>query len=159
MVPLLSVALVAIVSLVLSVIAFGSTLAFNDVVSLTIANLFSSYFIGNTLLLWRRVTGGIQPFNPDEAELVNTIGATKLTWGPWKIPGIWGTLNNIFGSSFLLIVLFFSFFPTATDPTPATMNWSILLAGGIAIIALGYYMAYGRRSYKGPVVESVGEAY
>ena len=158
-VPLLSVALVAIVSLILSVIAFGSTLAFNDVVSLTIANLFSSYFIGNTLLLWRRMTGGIEPYNPDEVELVNTIGATKLTWGPWKIPGIWGILNNAFGSAFLLIVLFFSFFPTATDPTPATMNWSILLAGGIAIIALGYYFAYGRRSYKGPVVESVGEAY
>lgn len=159
MVPLLSVALVALVAVILSFIGFGSTLAFNIVVSLTVANLYSSYLIGNSLLLWRRIMGHVEPYNPDETDIVNTIGASRLTWGPWKIPGVLGIINNVIGCIYLLVVLVFSFFPSAVSPDVTTMNWSVLLAGAIAIISLAYYFAFGRRSYKGPIVETTGDGY
>lgn len=158
-VPLFSVALVAMAAVGLSLIGFGSAIAFNIMISLTVAHLYTSYFIGNALLLYRRIAGQIEPYSPDETDIVNTIGAARLTWGPWKVPGVLGIINNIVGCIFLLVVLFFSFFPTVNNPTPQTMNWSVLLAVGIASLALVYYIIVGRKTFKGPIVETVGDGY
>jgi choline transport protein len=77
----------------------------------------------------------------------------RTVWGPWKIPGVMGIANNAFACTYLTFVFFFSFWPTFKDVTVATMNWSILVTGGIALLSAVYYVVWARKTYHGPVVE------
>lgn len=64
-------------------ISFGSATAFNDIVSLSVSSLYSSYLICASLLLYRRLTGGIEVAaseNSGGSISKNTAGA-KLVWG------------------------------------------------------------------------------
>jgi choline transport protein len=141
------------ISILLSLIVLGSAVAFNDVVSLAINGLYTSYLIGNTLLLWRRITGQITPYAPHSATLTNTVGAGNLSWGPWCIPEPLGTISNALGCSYMLTVLFFSFWPVAANPNAASMNYSCVMVGAVIIFSMLYYILWARRFYKGPVVE------
>lgn len=78
----------------------------------------------------------------------------RLTWGPWKIKGLLGTVNNIVACCYLALMVFFSFWPNQLRiEDPAQMNWAVLVTGGVAIFSVGYYLIYAKNSYKGPVVE------
>lgn len=128
-------------------------MGFNDVVSLTINGIYSAYLIGNGLLLWRRVTGRIRPYNRDNTTLVN-ISEDTLMWGPTRIPEPFGTVVNAFGCAYLLVLLFFSFWPTAINPTVQTMNMSSLMVGVTIIWSIVYYLVWARKFYTGPVIET-----
>lgn len=52
----------------------------------------------------------------------------------------------------LLVIWIFSFFPLNKDVDPTTMNWSVVIFGGVVAVSLGYYVIYARRVYKGPVM-------
>ena len=151
--PLISIGFTATVAFLLSLIVFGSTLAFNDVVSLSISGLYTSYLIGNGLLLYRRLAGHIRPFSAGSEELTNTIDAEHLTWGPWRIREPIGTAVNMFSCAYLVVVLHFSYFPTAINPTAASMNYSSLMVGSVTLFSIGYYLIYARKTYTGPVIE------
>lgn len=107
-IPVTSVLTTAIFCILLALISIGSKVAFNDVVSLTLAALYASYFIACALLLWRRTTGSIK--SPDEVDAMDSEGynlpgsAGKLIWGPWKVQGILGVLINTFACIYLLII-------------------------------------------------------
>jgi hypothetical protein len=81
----------------------------------------------------------------------------RAYWGPWKIPGVLGIANNAFACIYLLFVFFFSFWPTYKEVTPATMNWSILVTGAVALLSTVYYLVWAKKTYHGPVVEIVPE--
>jgi choline transport protein len=151
--PIISISLTMVIAILLSFIGLGSSVAFNDVVSLTINGLYTSYLIGNTLLLYRRVTGGIKPYSAGDRTLTNTINADHLSWGPWRVPEPFGTIINAFGCAYLFTILIFSFWPIANHPGAAEMNYSSLMVGAVAIFSVAYYLIWGRRSYTGPVVE------
>jgi choline transport protein len=151
--PIISIGLTILIAVLLSFIGLGSAVAFNNVVSLSINGLYTSYLIGNTLLLWRRLTGAIGPYSPHDRSLTNTPDAESLTWGPWMIREPFGTIVNAFGCAYLFIMLIFSFWPITNHPLPATMNYSSLMCGAVAIFSLVYYLYWGKRTYTGPVVE------
>jgi hypothetical protein len=50
-------------------------------------------------------------------------------------------------------VFFFSFWPSFKEVTAATMNWSILVTGAIALLSTVYYLVWARKTYNGPVIE------
>jgi choline transport protein len=151
--PIMSISLTMVIAILLSFIGLGSAVAFNNVVSLSINGLYTSYLIGNALLLWRRLTGAIKPYSPSDRTLTNTPDAENLTWGPWKIPEPFGTIVNAFGCVYLFVILLFSFWPIANHPLPETMNYSSLMCGAVAIFSLVYYFCWGKGTYTGPVVE------
>jgi len=33
------------------------------------------------------------------------------------------------------------------------MNWAVVVTAGVALFSVGYYAAYARKSYTGPLVE------
>ncbi|KAF7592273.1 hypothetical protein BBP40_000404 [Aspergillus hancockii] len=68
-IPIYSVALTTIIACLLALINIGSSVAFNDLVSI-------------------RCTGGIGSSKSSDDTIVNTAGA-KLVWGPFQLPGIW----------------------------------------------------------------------
>lgn len=136
-------------------INLGSSVAFNDVVSLTIDGLYTSYFIGNSLLLWRRLAGNIKPYSQTSSTTgpINVANAEFLTWGPWKIPEPFGTIVNAIGCLWMIILLFFSYWPAVVNPTPSTMNFSSLMVGATGIFSILYYIFWARRVYSGPIIE------
>ncbi|KAI0179386.1 amino acid transporter [Hypoxylon sp. FL1284] len=151
-IPIIAIALTTTISYLLSLINIGSSVAFNDIVSLAINGLYGAYLIGNTLLLWRRVTGQIRPYNRENKELVN-VSHENLAWGPFRIPEPFGTIINAFGCAFLLVMLFFSFWPTHINPTAESMNMSALMVGATIIGSIIYYAVWARKVYTGPVIE------
>ena len=56
---------------------------------------------------------------------------------------------NIIALVFLVPFFVFCFFPTATQSD--TMNWNIVMFGGIFLWATGFYVLKGRKTYIPPV--------
>ena len=132
--PLRSISFCTIVAAIIGLINIGSTVAFNAIVSLSIAGLFTSYLIVIVLMIIKRIKGD------------------TINFGPWSL-GRAGLPINILSACFVIIATFFSFFPPATPVTLMTMNWSCLMWGGSTLIGLAYYAVLGRKIYHGPVVE------
>jgi choline transport protein len=65
--------------------------------------------------------------------------------------GVWGYFVNAYAIAFLALAFVFLFFPSVPNPTPASMNWGILIYGVAVLFALGYYLVKGRHEYQGPV--------
>ncbi|KAI2643651.1 putative GABA permease [Xylaria nigripes] len=144
----------SIVSAVLSLVNIGDPTAFNGVISISVAGLFGSYLTAAGLLLYRRVTGGIlEPTFEYDIGKTNTIGS-KLTWGPWRLRGILGIANNTFTCSYLIFILFFSFWPTNREVTPQNMNWAVLVTVVVVFFNIVYYLVWARKTYEGPIIET-----
>jgi amino acid transporter len=126
---MMSIALTTTIACLLALINLGSSVAFNDVVSLAVNGLYTSYFIGNGLLLYHRLAGHMRPYNSVSDRVPNGTNYDHLTWGPWKMPEPLGTIVNAFGCAYMLIILFFSYWPVAINPTASTMNFSSLMVG------------------------------
>lgn len=150
-IPTYSVLTSCVISVILSFVNIGDATAFNGIISVSIAGLFGSYLMAASLLLYRRVTGAIHERNDDDT-LTNTTGS-GLSWGPWRLPGLFGTANNILCCSFLLFVLFFSFWPASREVTPQNMNWAVLVTVVVVAWSIVYYFAWARKTYSGPIIE------
>ena len=62
-----------------------------------------------------------------------------------------GIFVNIGAVSWLCMVWVFLFFPVATPVVASTMNWNVVMFGGIVMIGLVYWFVWGRKSYTPPV--------
>ena len=147
-IPVNTIVITAVVSVLLSFINLGSSVAFANIVNLSIGGLYASYFIVCSLLLWRRLQG-ISSYNP-RAAMINT---ESLQWGPWKLGGVFGVANNLFACVYLLVLWFFSFWPSSAEVNAQSMNFSSVTFGGTVLFAVGWYLVRGRYTYHGPVVE------
>ncbi len=145
--PLYTIFLTTIITCLLALINIGSSVAFNDVISLTVSSLYSSYLICCALLLWRRCTGGIGESSRDAA------AKTSLYWGPFRVPGVFGIIVNVVACIFMVIIIFFSFWPPATPTTAVSMNYSVLVFGAVILFSIAYYLTVAHRTYVGPLVE------
>jgi len=152
-IPITSVILTAIIPCLLVFIILGSSVAFNDIASLTVSCLYISYLSGNSLLLYHRLTGGLRPYNAVPEGLAYVPGSGHPSWGPWRIAEPFGTIINAFGCMFMVVILFFSFWPTAMDPTVQTMNFSSVMLVGVIVISVLYYIIWARKVYTGPIIE------
>jgi amino acid transporter len=153
-VPIWAIAATTTISVLLSLINVGSPVAFMNVTSLSISCLYASYLIAAVLLLYRRTTKGFTlPASSNLPALANTTGA-ELVWGPFHLPGAFGIVNNIFTICYLTVIGFFSFWPSVLSPTPASMNYSVLVSGSVAILSAIYYFIQAKKEYDGPVIET-----
>ncbi|KAF2240361.1 amino acid transporter [Trematosphaeria pertusa] len=146
-IPLAAVVVVFIGGLLIGLINIGSTTAFNAVVSMALEAFYSSYLLACGILLYRRIRGDIR--DPD----TEPTKERPYEWGPWRLKGLLGTLNNIVACAYLLLVIFFGYWPTMLPVTAANMNWSSTVLGSVAIFSMGYYLLRARNGYTGPVVE------
>ncbi|KAK6841080.1 hypothetical protein PG987_001940 [Apiospora arundinis] len=146
-IPRNSVLTAAIIAAILALIDIGNTTAFNGVISVSIARLLGSYFMAVSLLLYRRLScGAIRDYSPtDDGQVVNTIGK-QLAWGPWRIPGMLCTANNILACAYIL------FWPTSREVTPQNMNWAALVTVIVLAFSTFYYFGWTRKIYNGPII-------
>ena len=168
-IPITAIALVTIIPALIALIYIGSPTVFEDVVSLSTSGLYASYFIPCALLLWRRTTGQVQPhstYAPNDSETIpelisafatsdptSEVAQPQLAWGPWHLPGIFGVINNTYACIYILFVLFWSFWPPLTPVTAQNMNYSSLMTFAVIAFSIVYYLIWGKRQYKGPLVE------
>ena len=120
------------VTVLLSLINIGSTTALLAIVTLTIGSLMSSYVITIGCLLLKRIRG--EPLPPRR----------------WSL-GRFGMAINIGALCFLVPVFVFAFFPLTSTVDRESMNWCVVMYGGIMIIAILYYIFRGRHVYVPPV--------
>ncbi|RYO79488.1 hypothetical protein DL766_009347 [Monosporascus sp. MC13-8B] len=150
-IPRYAVLTSTVVAIILSIVNIGNETAFNGVISISIAGLFGSYLFAATLLLYRRITGGIRPLDAND-ELTNTVGKS-ITWGPWRLRGLFGVANNVSSCAYLSFIFFFSFWPSHRDVAPENMNWAVLVFVVVLIFSTLYYVFWARKVYRGPIIE------
>ncbi|KAK7948485.1 amino acid transporter [Apiospora aurea] len=132
-IPFNAILFTGVVSSLLSVINVGSTIAYNQLASMGIAALLSSYLVSTACMALRRIRR--QPLLP-----------AHFTLGRAGLP------VNLVAIGFLLLAFTMNFFPPVADPAPDTMNWAILVCGIVVAASLAYYIPVGRHHYKGPVI-------
>lgn len=164
-IPLLAIFIITIIPSLLALIYSGSSTVFEDVVSLSVSGLYGSYFVPCCLLLWRRTTGKMKDFNGEDEDVasdsskigeeseVEDVVQPPLVWGPWRVPGVLGTINNGFACVYILFVLFWSFWPPSTPATAENMNYSVLVTGSVIGFSIVYYLIWGKSQYLGPLVD------
>ncbi|KAI0433806.1 putative GABA permease [Xylaria sp. FL1042] len=152
-IPINSVVITAIISIILSLVNFGGAAAFTGTISNTISGLFGSYLIACSLLLYRRLTGGLGSHTSYDEHDISPSGPPSPRWGPWKLPRILGIANNAFTCVFLMYTLFFSFWPTYREVTPANMNWAVLVTVVVMGASVLHYAIWGKNVFHGPIIE------
>jgi choline transport protein len=175
-IPFAAILTTCIISLLLLLIYLGSPLVLSDMISLSLNSFYGSYFISAAILLYRRLMGQIKERSAENdcaasSHLSDNVATTiivggiqsgehqppiDLTWGPWRVRGWPGTLNNSFACAWMLLVLFFSSWPTVKDVNSSSMNYSVLITVFVALSSVIYYLVWARRSggYIGPVIET-----
>ena len=135
-VPVNSLIVCLVVSLILACINFGSDVALNAILSVSNAALLLSYIISIGALRLRRIRG--EPLPPRR----------------WSL-GRYGGIINDLTLCFLVVAFFFSFWPSYVligDATAlADFNWAVVVLAIVGILAFVYYFAGGRDKYVAPV--------
>ena len=153
-VPIWAVGITSLNACLLGFINLGSATALNDILSVCVSGLYISYMICGVLLLYRRCTRGfIMPKAGSELPALANTAGEALVWDWWHMPGIWGILINAYSIFYMAVILFFSFWPPITPVDYTTMNYSIGVTGGVAIISVIYYLVHAKKEYKGPIIE------
>jgi choline transport protein len=119
-------------SCALSLINIGSLIAFNQIISLGVCALLSSYIVSISCVTARRIRG-------------EPLLSSRFSLGRWGLP------INIASIAFLVLSLVISFFPPVAAPPLNTMNWSVVIYAGVLVIALIHYIFWARFTYVGPV--------
>jgi choline transport protein len=122
------------VTFVLSWIICGSSIAFQNITSITIVGLLLSYGTTIATMLYRRWSG------------------VPLPAARWRYPQAFGYFVNILALCFVTVAFIFAYFPTAPNPSAESMNWSVVVTLAGVIVATGYYFIRGSRTFEGPAV-------
>jgi choline transport protein len=93
------------------------------------------------------------PAAASDTDVQEAIAEARLIWGPWHVPGILGIINNMYACLYMIFVLFWSLWPPVTPVTPSTMNYSVVVTGGVLIFSIIWYLLRGRKEYKGPLID------
>ncbi|KAI9685415.1 MAG: hypothetical protein M1822_004546 [Bathelium mastoideum] len=156
-VPINTVLVTTVIGALILLISFGSTLALNIILSITIFGFYFTYFLSCALLLWRRCQKGVIVTKQalDSEEQTGYVASEgQLIWGPWRVPGVLGICNNLLACAYCVVIAFFSFWPATVKPELADMNWSCVIVVAALIFSAVYYAIWGRFHYRGPIVET-----
>ena len=132
-IPLNAVLITFTITCLLSLINIGSTVAFNAIGSAALVSIMSTYFLSISTLIYARMKGPLPARRWDLGKMGLPINIGAVLW--------------------LSTVWVFCFFPLAIEPpvTPTTMNWNVVIYGGVIIIGMIYWFAWGRKHYNPPV--------
>lgn len=121
------------VTLLLSLINIGSSVAFNAIISLQLSSLMMTYFVSIGCVLYRRLT------HPE-----------LLPKARWSL-GRYGSTINTIGMIYSGFIFFWCFWPLGTPVTPKDFNWAVLLFMTVFLASVITYLVRGRHVYVGPV--------
>lgn len=99
-----------------------------------------------------------KPSNTEQAshDSAEEVVNARLVWGPWRVPGILGIINNAYACIYMIFVIFWSVWPPEYHVTPSTMNYSIVVTAGVMILSgIWYFIPKigGKTTFKGPLID------
>ena len=133
-IPTNAVGLTCLISILLSLINLGSSVAFNAMISLQLVALLLTYLVSMSCVLYRR--------------LYNPKSLPQCRWGL----GRFGVAINIAGLAYTVFAFFWCFWPNETPVEASTFNWSMVIFVGVTVASLVMYWVKGRATFDGPVV-------
>lgn len=154
---MVAIIVVTLFSALLALINIGNNAAFNGTISLVLEGFYLSYLLALGLLLWRRLRGDLD--NPNSSlTIFNSAHVDEsydrsLSWGPWHLKGVFGVANNVIAICYLVLIIFFSFWPSTMNPDLNHMNWAGVVTGSVALFSVVYYIVFAKKSYTGPIIE------
>lgn len=128
---------VSILQGLLGFIYLGSSTAFNAILSMAIIGMYLSYFLPISAML-----------------LYGRRRIRDSEYGPFKLGKTWGIILNVVSICWMGISMLFSVFPAALPVLPENMNYSVVVMSGWLLFGIVYYVAFGRRQFKMPIVEA-----
>ncbi|KAF7948988.1 hypothetical protein EAE96_008166 [Botrytis aclada] len=132
-IPPNAIYLTSILTVLLCLINFGSSFAFNIVVSLSLLALLSTYMISIGCVLLKRIQG------------------ESLPPARWSL-GRFGLPINAFAFAYCGFVMVWSSFPNEAPVTLGNANWAPAVWFAVIVIAGLIYIVHGRKHYTPPVV-------
>lgn len=132
-IPLRSISLTVLITVLLSLVNLGSTVALQAANSLGGVAFLFSYVITLMCLIWRRLQGAPLPARR------------------WSL-GKYGLAINLAALVFLIPTLFFYCWPLSQPVTAVNLNWSSVAFCAVLIVALCHYVITARHEYVGPVM-------
>lgn len=132
-IPLNAVIFTVVVSSLLSLINIFSTIAFNQLSSLGLCALLSSYIVSISCMALKRIRR--QPLLPSHFSL-----------------GRFGLAINLLSVGFLSLAYVMIFFPPGPKPESEDMNYSSVIYCGVLLLAVVYFFVHARHHYVGPVM-------
>ncbi len=135
-VPINSILVTTVVLLLLGLINIWNTNAFLAISGVATAALYFTYLMPVALLLMRRLRGD------------------EIRFGPWKL-GRWGLAINLFSVCYTIFTSLFMFFPVVIPVALGNFNWTSVVFVGTLAISCVSWLAFGRKSFIGPVRETV----
>lgn len=132
-IPVNSIIVSWLVTCLLALINLGSTVAFNNISSLSISGVMLSYIVSIGCIAWKRIKN--EPLLPSKFSLGRTTGL----------------ILNIIALIFVIAFFVLAMFPVFVNPTVQEMNWCVLILFGVIGLALVHYYVQGQYIYDGPV--------
>ena len=139
-VPLNSLILTTILVIIFGLIFLGSSVAFNAILSASVIALGVSYAIPPAINCLR---------------LRSQLPATR----PFKLGEPLGWFCNLLGIAYAIVTTVLFLFPPAIPVDGSTMNYAIVAFAVVLIISSLTWIFDGRKNYKGPQIELVGEQF
>ncbi|KAJ5781161.1 hypothetical protein N7457_006321 [Penicillium paradoxum] len=132
--PLAALCLVTGIEMLLGLVYLGSSSAFTAFASVGVIALAVAYAIPIAISLFidRR---------------------TEISQARWKLNPIIGTTANIIGILWIAFQVVLFSMPVTLPITSETMTYASVVFVGCVSLSLAWYIAYGRKHYKGPVEE------
>ncbi|GKT56046.1 LOW QUALITY PROTEIN: amino acid permease [Colletotrichum tofieldiae] len=128
-VPLNAMMLSMAVQIILGVIYFGSSAAFNAFSGVGVISLTASYAIPIAISLFG--------------------GRSHLVGSPFNL-GKFGVFANVVALAWSALAMPLFCMPTFVPATPATINYAPAVFVAACLISGGWYFAWGRKNYAGP---------
>ena len=135
--PLYAIGATTIINLLLALINIGSSVGFGAFISLIVASYYSSFILSASVMLNKRLR------TPD----------SEIPWGPFKL-GRFGVPVTIVAIVYSFFGAFWSMWPTVKNPDIESMNYCVLVFGGVMILSMLFWLVYGRHHYTGPILET-----
>lgn len=88
-----------------------------------------------------------------DSDILDCVIQAQLIWGPWRLPGILGIVNNAYACLYMIFVIFWSLWPPVMAVSAQTMNYSVVVTGGVVIFSIIWYWVRGRKEYRGPLID------
>ena len=134
-VPLNAIYMSVTLSILLSLIVIGSSVALDAIVSLCTLAAFMSYTLPIGSFLWYR-----------------TVRGQSIAYGPWRL-GNWGIPINIFALCWCIFFVVILPFPSEIPVTLKNMNYAGPIALAVFAILTVDWLIRARHNYYGPRLE------
>jgi choline transport protein len=134
-VPLNAIYMSVTLSILLSLIVIGSSVALDAIVSLCTLAAFMSYTLPIGSFLWYRIAHG-----------------QSIAYGPWKL-GKWGIPINIFALCWCIFFVAILPFPSEMPVTWQNMNYAGPIGLAVFAILTVDWLIRARHNFYGPRIE------